>query len=63
MVKRLSAMLPPPGFAGVIVAEQINPPRRYFIPTDDVLAVHKCLGMAIRGDDGSTRVSRELLEA
>lgn len=62
LVKRLVMALPPAGFAGIVVVEQLQPPRRYFIPTDDVLAVHRCLGVAER-INGEVRISRALLEA
>ena len=29
---------------GMIVAEQLNPPREYFIPADKVRAVHVVIG-------------------
>lgn len=49
-VKRLKMSLPPPifgrTFEGLIVVEQINPARTYTFRTSDVLAVHKCVGLA-----------------
>lgn len=49
-VKRLKMDLPPPidgrAFDGLIVVEQLNPPRSYTFSTRDVLAVHKCVGLA-----------------
>lgn len=44
-VKRLIIGPPPRGFDGLIIAEQLNPPRQYSIDTRDVLAVHKNVGM------------------
>lgn len=46
VAKRLITPPPPAGFSGYIVAEQLNPPRKYTFHTDDVLAVHKCIGLA-----------------
>jgi hypothetical protein len=49
LLKRLALALPPTdlrGFQGLVVVDQINPPRRYCIPTADVLAVHKAIGTA-----------------
>lgn len=46
LVKRLAFGLPPAGFDGLIVVQQLNPPRFYTIPAGDVLAVHKCVGFA-----------------
>jgi hypothetical protein len=62
LIKRLVLPIPPAGFAGVVAVEQLNPPRRYFIPTDDIFAVHRCLGMAEqRGKE--VRIRRALMEA
>ena len=54
MLKRLVMALLPAGFDGIVVAEQINPHRVYYIPTTDVLAVHKCVGRVSKLADGST---------
>ncbi len=42
-VKRLVGM-PAPGEDGIVVVEQLNPSRRYAIPSTHVAAVHKCIG-------------------
>jgi hypothetical protein len=52
-LKRLVMSLPPPGFDGYVVAEQVNPHRVYHFPIADILAVHKFIGEAIRFADGS----------
>ena len=58
MVKKLALALPPMDVGaggevvGLVVLDQINPPRRYAIPTTDVLAVHKCVGTATSQGDG-----------
>ena len=62
IVKRLVSSIPHAGFAGIVVVEQHNPPRRYLIPTDDILAVQKCLGMAERHGK-EVRIRRALMEA
>lgn len=47
LVKRLALALPDLlDTEGLVVVDQINPPRRYCIPTGDVLAVHKVVGTA-----------------
>jgi phage repressor protein C with HTH and peptisase S24 domain len=56
MIKRLVIPLPPAGFDGLIVVEQINPPRTYTFSSRDVLAVHKFIGLPERGEDGSARL-------
>ena len=43
--KRLVSV-PPPGLDGLIVVEQLNPPRRYSIPATAVLAIHKAVATA-----------------
>lgn len=60
-LKRLVMALPPAGFDGVVVAEQVNPHRVYYFPTTDILAVHKFIGEATRFPDGSVgyRPARE----
>lgn len=66
IVKRLAMPLPaaPAGtLTGLIVVEQINPPRRYCIPSWDVLAVHKAVGTAFRDDEGRTMFSPSKVEA
>lgn len=40
---------------GLVVVDQINPPRRYCIPTTDVLAVHKFVGVAESTGPGMAR--------
>ncbi len=64
-IKRLVVDLPPFGLAAgaTVVVEQINPPREYWIPADDILAVHKFIGTAISQGDGTANISRKLLEA
>lgn len=58
-VKKLKMALPPPifsrAFAGLVVVEQINPPRTYTFRTSDVLAVHKCVGLAEPDPDNEGR--------
>ncbi len=50
MVKRLALSLPPEnipsGCTGLVIVEQINPPRQYRVPVTDLLAVHKAIGTA-----------------
>lgn len=54
-VKRLRMPLPPPGFDGLMVVEQVNPLRSYSFRSSDVLAVHKVIGFAEpNGPDGAT---------
>jgi hypothetical protein len=59
MVKRLTFALPAPdlprGCVGLIVVEQLNPPRQYAIPTTDVLAVHKAIGTGEPAGNGQVR--------
>ena len=56
LVKKLAFALPPSGMpGGLIVVDQINPPRRYCIPTRDVLAVHKAIGTAESDGEGQAR--------
>lgn len=45
MIKRLVFALPPAGFDGLIVVEQINPRKTLTIPSTDVLAVHRFIGL------------------
>ena len=63
MVKRLAFALPPIEFIdiGLIVVEQLNPYKVYAFPTQDILAVHKCIGFAEASRDGMVRyrVSQE----
>lgn len=60
-IKRLSSALPPrevwdwPGASGLIFVEQLNPPRSYTFLTSDVLAVHKCVGLAEPDGDGKAQ--------
>lgn len=66
IVKRLAMPLPaaPAGtLTGLIVVEQINPPRRYCIPSWDVLAVHKAVGTAFHDDEGRAMFSPSKVEA
>lgn len=65
LVKKLAFSLPPPeldgsGMVGLIVADQLNPPRRYAIPTSDVLAVYKCVGIGEATGTGTARLQRSL---
>ena len=53
-IKRLVMALPPAGFDGLVIGEQINPHRVYSFPTTDLLAVHKCVGRVERLPDGQT---------
>jgi len=58
LLKRLALALPPSdlrGVQGLVVVDQINPPRRYCIPTVDVLAVHKAIGTAESDGAGQAR--------
>jgi hypothetical protein len=59
LLKRLAFALPPSDlprdFQGLVVVDQINPPRRYAIPTSDILAVHKAIGTAESDGDGRAR--------
>ena len=58
LIKKLARPLPlaevPGGCVGLVVVEQINPPRRYTIPSTDVLGVHKFIATAERREDGTT---------
>lgn len=56
MIKRLITSLPPQGFDGLLVVEQLNPPRTMTVPSADVLAVHKFIGIPERGEGGALRV-------
>lgn len=51
-IKRLVIPPPPPGFDGLMVVEQINPPRTYAVQMGDVLAIHKFVGIAESTGDG-----------
>ncbi len=58
LLKRLALALPPSdlrGVQGLVVVDQINPPRRYCIPTADILAVHKAIGTAESDGAGQAR--------
>ncbi|MCD2325012.1 hypothetical protein LQ953_13390 [Sphingomonas sp. IC-56] len=61
MIKRLAMALPPTGLpkgcSGLVVVEQINPPRRYHIPVDELLAVHAAYGFAESAGDGRAMVT------
>lgn len=66
LVKRLVMALPTSptgGLSGLIVVEQLNPPRQYCIPSWDVLAVHKAVGTAIRDDEGRAMFCPTKVEA
>jgi hypothetical protein len=56
LVKKLAMALPPWNMTGdatgLVVVDQLNPPRRYCIPTADLLAVHKVIGTAESSGDG-----------
>lgn len=53
LVKRLVTPLPRQAFphpfstalTGVLVVEALNPRRRYTVPTSEIMAVHKCIGL------------------
>lgn len=67
-VKRLRLALPPAelgqGMAGLIVVEQLNPRRTFTFQSKDVLAVHKCVGLAeLDPDDGVRARFRTTQEA
>jgi hypothetical protein len=55
MIKRLTMALPPVGFDGLIIVEQLNPPRQYAFPTAHVAAVHKIIGTAEHDSPGIAR--------
>lgn len=46
----------------IVVVEQFNPPRRYSIPASHILALHRCLGEAELGPNGTARIPRSLLQ-
>jgi phage repressor protein C with HTH and peptisase S24 domain len=53
VIKRLVMPPPPAGFDGLFIVEQINPPRSYTLPTADVIALHKFVGIAERHGKGT----------
>ena len=59
LVKKLAMALPPWNLAGdalgLVIVDQLNPPRRYSLPTSDVLAVHKVIGIAESDDEGRAK--------
>lgn len=59
LIKRLVI---PPGFEGLVIVEQFNPPRTYTIPTTDILAIHKLIGIAQSAGDGQALIERSLLD-
>lgn len=61
LVKRFVSA-PPEGFDGAIVLEQMNPPQRITVPSTEVLAIHKMIGIAERQADGRTTVRLPKLE-
>ena len=67
LLKRLALALPPsdppPGSKGLVVVDQLNPPRRYCIPTTDILAVHKAIGTAESDGPGRARCRPSKVEA
>ena len=64
LVKRLVLALPPAGLrTGLVVVEQISPPRQYVIPMTDVLAVHKAIGTAEADGEGRARFRPSKVEA
>jgi len=67
LLKRLALALPPSdlprGNGGLVVVDQLNPPQRYCIPTEDVLAVHKAIGTAESDGAGSARFRPSKVEA
>lgn len=63
LLKRLALALPPSNCTGLVVVDQINPSRRYAIPTTDVLAVHKAIGTAERHEDGRVLFRPSKVEA
>lgn len=63
MIKRLVMSPPPAGFEGVFIVEQVNPPRDYTLETRDVLAIHKFVGTAIRGEEGKAYFAMPKREA
>ena len=67
LVKKLAMALPPWNLigdaCGLVVADQINPPRRYCIPTSDLLAVHKVIGTAEPDGEGQARFYPSKVEA
>ena len=67
LLKKLAMALPPSdlprGCEGLVVVDQINPPRRYCIPMSDVLAVHKAVGTAESDGPGRARFCPAKVEA
>ena len=59
LVKKLAMALPPWNLTGdacgLVVVDQLNPPRRYCIPTSDLLAVHKVVGTAEHDGEGRAK--------
>lgn len=51
-VKRLVLGIPPEGFDGLLIVEQLNPLRQFFIRKRDVAAVHKIVGTATSEGNG-----------
>ena len=52
-VKRLRQPLPPAGTIGLITVEMLNPQRTLTLRSDDVVAIHKCIGEAERTSRGT----------
>ena len=63
MIKRLVMSLPPKGFEGLIVVEQISPPKTLAIHSGDVLAVHKFIGIPEVDEAGVARIRLPKREA
>lgn len=59
LVNKLAMALPPWNLTGdaigLVIVDQLNPPRRYCIPTSEVLAVHKVIGFAESCGDGRAK--------
>lgn len=67
MIKRLALSLPPDdvpcGGTGLVVVEQINPPRQYLVPVTDLLAVHKAIATAESDGEGRAKYRPSKVEA
>jgi len=48
-------------YGGTVVVEMLNPPRIFTFRSEDVLAMHKCLGEGESDGHGRARVRRSLL--
>jgi len=46
-----------------VTLEQLNPPRRHYIPYDRIAAIHKVIGKGEHSSDGQVTAPRSLVEA